>query len=133
MSQLICELQKEHTVIYDLLSAAKRNGIATKEGKESLQNVKDTLIAHLKKEDTKLYPVLRKAAETDAVLRQTLDLFAKDIDDLSKYVLQFFDKYSSGGDSAEFAREFGWLYSILQMRIRKEESSLYKAYEKLNP
>ncbi|MDP2683024.1 MAG: hemerythrin domain-containing protein [Deltaproteobacteria bacterium] len=133
MSNLIQELQKDHILIVDILNAVRRQGIMSREGKEGLNSVKDTLLAHLTKEDTKLYPVLRKASETDAVLKQTLDIFTRDMDEVSKAAMRFFDKYASGGQGTEFARDFGWLYATLQSRIRKEENTLYKAYERLNP
>lgn len=133
MDRLISEFRRDHVVVMDTLNVVKRHGLSSKEGKEGLKSVKDTLLAHLKKEDTHLYPVLRKAAEKDEILKQTLDLFAKDMDEISNAALRFFSKYATGGEGTEFARDFGGLYATLQGRIRREENNLYKVYEKLNP
>lgn len=133
MSQLIHEFQRDHVVIMDALNAVMRCGISTKEGTDGLQSVKQMLLAHLKKEDANLYPILRKAAEKDEDIRQTLDFFAKDTDDISNAAMKFFAKYASGGNGKEFARDFGGLYATLQTRIRKEENKLYKVYENINP
>ncbi|MBI5970137.1 MAG: hemerythrin domain-containing protein [Deltaproteobacteria bacterium] len=133
MDRLISEFQRDHVVIMDTLNVVKRHGLSSREGKDGLNSVRDTLLAHLKKEDAHLYPVLRKAAEKDEALKQTLDLFAKDMAEISNAALKFFAKYAAGGAGTEFARDFGGLYATLQGRIRKEENNLYKAYEKLNP
>ena len=41
---------------------------------------------------------------------------------------EFVEKYSSGGSGLDFARDFGRLFSNLQMRIRREERILYVEY-----
>ncbi|TAN60335.1 hemerythrin domain-containing protein [bacterium] len=133
MSQLIDELEKEHVFIAELLTKAKKAGVTSKDGLDQLLSAKVMLLTHLKKEDTKLYPILKSAAERNKDLQQTLDLFAKDMNETSKAAVQFFEKYSRGGEGNEFARDFGRLYSTLQTRMRKEENTLYKEYIKLNP
>jgi hypothetical protein len=92
---------------------------------------KEGLLAHLKKEDEKLYPALREAAENTPSLKQTMDMFAKDMEAISKSAIDFFAKYAKGGTSSEFANDFGRLTGILGMRIRKEEKIIYAEYEKL--
>ena len=76
MDRLISEFKRDHVVVMDTLNVVKRHGLSSKEGKEGLKSVRDTLLAHLKKEDAQLYPVLRKAAEKDENLKQALDLYA---------------------------------------------------------
>lgn len=100
---------------------------------DGLKSVREMLLAHLRKEDAELYPVLRKAADKDANIKETLELFAKDMDEISKAAMAFFAKYTSEGEGTAFAREFGSLYATMQGRIRREENNLYKVYEKLNP
>jgi len=131
MSKLVDELKKEHSIIVETLNKVRSLGITTEEGQNTLLAAKSGLLAHLKKEDEQLYPVLKNAAESDANLKRTLDLFAKDMDEISKAVLRFFDKYSKGGSGIEFAKDFGRLYGTLSQRISKEENIIYKRYDEL--
>ena len=85
---------------------------------------KSGLLAHLKKEDTQLYPVLNEAAESDANLKRTLDMLAKDMEGISKAALEFFEKYSEGGSGLEFTKDFGHLYATISLRIYLFVSSL---------
>lgn len=133
MSQLIEELKKEHTVIVDILNEVSKLGITTKEGQRKLLDAKQGLLAHLKKEDDRLYPVLKTAAEKNPALKQTLDLFAQDMAGISKAAIDFFAKYSQGGSGLEFARDIGALFTTLKSRIRKEEDILYSEFDRLNP
>lgn len=116
MGDLISGFKKDHVVIMDTLNVVKRHGISSEEGKKGLKSVKDTLLAHLTKEDANLYPVLRKAAEKDENTKQMLDLFAKDMDEISNAAMRFFAKYASGGQGTEFARDFGGLYATLRRK-----------------
>ncbi|OGQ56218.1 MAG: hypothetical protein A3J24_07925, partial [Deltaproteobacteria bacterium RIFCSPLOWO2_02_FULL_53_8] len=118
MSRLIYDFQKDHLVIMDGLNAVKRHGVGTKECMDGLKSVKEQLLAHLRKEDLELYPVLRKVADKDAHIKETLELFAKDMDEISKAAMAFFTKYASGGEGTAFARDFGSLYTTMQGRIR---------------
>ncbi|MCP4151290.1 MAG: hemerythrin domain-containing protein [bacterium] len=131
MSNLIKELIKDHTVITETLNKVKSLGITTQEGQKTLLSVKNMLLAHLKKEDDKLYPLLSKAAEKDVNLKRTLGIFAKDMEEISKTALQFFEKYSGGGAGLEFAKDFGRLHATLAQRISKEENIIYKKYDQL--
>jgi hypothetical protein len=131
MSKLVDELIKQHIDITDTLDKVKSLGIGTEEGQKTLLAAKNGLLAHLKKEDDELYPVLHKAAESDINLKRTLDMYAKDMDEISKTAFEFFEKYSTAEFGLEFAEDFGVLLGVLSQRIMKEEISLYKKYDKL--
>ena len=133
MSKLIDELKREHAVIVDGLTQLMDKAISSKEGQQLLLNVKQGLLAHLKKEDSQLYPVLNKAAEKDSALKQTLDHFARDMAEISETAIAFFDKYSGVGADIGFPADFGKLYAALKIRIHREVDVLYAKYEKLNP
>jgi hypothetical protein len=133
MSQLIVELKKDHSALVKILNDATELGITSKEGQQVLMNAKVVLLAHLKKEDERLYPVLKSAAETNPELKKTLDIFAKDMAGVSTAAINFFTKYAEGGSGMEFAKDIGMLFSTLKTRIRKEEEVLYKEYDSLNP
>ncbi len=131
MSKLVDELKKEHSVIAETLNNAKNLGITSEEGQKTLLAAKSGLLAHLKKEDEQLYSVLKNASESDANLKVTLNTFAKDMDEISKVALEFFDKYSTGGSGLEFAKDFGELFAIISKRIRREESIIFQKYDEL--
>ncbi len=131
MSDLVAELKKEHAAIVAILGEIKAKGIGSKEAQHKLQLAKNGLLGHLRKEDERLYPALRKAAQTDDKVRQMLDSFAAEMAEVSKAALAFFEKYQSGGDGIEFARDFGRLVGTLASRIRNEESILYAAYDSI--
>ncbi|MGR3294555.1 MAG: hemerythrin domain-containing protein [Candidatus Scalindua sp.] len=131
MSKLVDELKNDHSILSETLKKVKSLGISSAEGQKTLLATKSGLLAHLLKEDEHLYPVLYKAAESDANLKQTLDFFAKDMDVISKIALGFFDKYSEGGSGLEFAEDCGQFFATFSQRLRKEEDIIYVEYDKL--
>jgi len=133
VSKLIDELKKEHTRITTTLNKVEKIGAFSKKGQEVLLSAKSTLLSHLKKEDEQLYPVLRESAKKDTALKRTLDMFAKDMEEISKSVLEFFDKYSEGGSGMEFAVDYGRFFAALSSRIRREEDILYAKYNEITP
>jgi hypothetical protein len=132
MSELIEEFKKDHAEIMAILNEVKELGILSKEGQTKLISIKTHLLAHLKKEDEKLYPALRKVAEDNERLRNTLVLFALDMETVSSVVQEFFDKYSGGEIDGNFSVNFESLSVILSTRIRNEEDALYEEYEEIN-
>lgn len=131
MAGLIEDLKKDHATIENVLGQVKDLGIGSSKGQTTLLAARQGLLAHLSKEDAQLYPALRKAAERDEKLRRTLDVFAADMQEISKTALDFFQKYASGGSGLEFAKDFGKLVAALKQRIHKEENLLYVEYEKI--
>ena len=130
MSKLVSELKGDHEKLSQVLTNAMAKG-PTKEGLQLLTASKAALLAHLKKEDTFLYPELKKASATDPRLKATLDTFAADMDKISKAAIDFFNKWEKGGDGIEFAKDIGALITVLRTRIHREESSLYPEYDKV--
>ena len=135
MARLIDELKKDHAAIESMLAKAKDPSISHKEAHKILLAAQASLLAHLKKEDAQLYPVLNKAALHDGNLKRTVDFYAKDMEEITGNAIDFFKKYAAA-DAAidiEFAKAFGKLFSTISRRQRSEESTLYKEYEKLIP
>ena len=135
MSILIEELKKEHSEILATLNEVKEIGIHSKEGQGKLMSLEVSLLAHLGIEDDQLYPTLKKEAEHNSSIKDTLDLFAMDMENVSKTVLEFFEKYSegfSGMDLKELSEDFDNFLAALTKRIRNEEESLYEEYETLD-
>ncbi len=131
MSVLIEEFKKEHSEIIGILNDVKKLGIHSEEGRSKLMSAKEYLLEHLRKENEQLYPVLRKKAEDNGILKDELDMFAMDPEYVSRVVLEFFDKYSGGTIDKDFQINFESLFAALNARIRNEEESLYQEYEEI--
>lgn len=131
MKNLTDELKEEHSLLVNTLQDVKKFGISTLKGREYLAKAKNLLLGHLKKEDEKLYPMLREQAKENDSLNDLLSIFARDMESVSILALNFFKKYEHAEASMEFARDFGILYAALGNRIRKEESTLYEEYNNL--
>ena len=129
MTILIEELKKEHSEIVAALNEVKKLGILSKEGQDKLMSVQTSLLAHLEMEDDQLYPVLLKEAEHNKNLKNTLDLFEMDMENVSTIVREFFDKYSDEFSGKELPEDFENLLAALNKRISNEEDSLYEEYE----
>ncbi len=132
MSILIEELKKEHSEIVAALNEVKKLGILSKEGQDKLISVQTSLLAHLEMEDDQLYPILRKQAEHSKDLKNTLDLFEMDMENVSTVVQDFFDKYSEEFSGEKLQEDFEKLFAALSKRISNEEASLYEEYEYMN-
>ena len=132
MSILIEELKKEHSGIIATLNEVKKLGILSKEGQDKLISVQTSLLAHLEMEDDQLYPILRKQAENNKDLKNTLDLFEMDMENVSTIVQEFFDKYSEEFSGEKLQEDFENLFAALSKRISNEEAALYEEYEYMN-
>ncbi len=128
MSNLIEELKNEHKSILAVLDEVKTAGISSKSGREKFLSARDLLKAHMMKEDERYYPRLRQAAADNKDLRMMLDYFVKDMESVSKKAMLVFDKYSRGGNEAEFAGEIKLLYLMLKDRILTEEKTLFAKF-----
>jgi hypothetical protein len=125
------QLKQEHTQILAHLQAVKKQGIHTMEGRNALMAAKDLLCQHLKNEDEKLYPELKKAAKNSLKLKKMITEFIEDMKKATQFCQAFFKKYAISGGGIEFFRDFEKLYELLQNRIRKEEAILYPEYHEL--
>lgn len=139
MTELVEQLKAEHRALVSQLDEIRGN-IDKKTGKlpvekaaETLRIVKEVLLAHIGKEDEKLYPVLRRAAATDIQIEALLKRFGDEMSKISVEALGFFEKYSTQGLlTRAFGPDFERLYGVLEARIRAEETELYPAYDRVH-
>ncbi len=129
MTLLIAEVTKEHSEIVNTLDDIKKLGVLSKEGQDKLVSLESSLLAHLEIEDDQLYPLLRKEAEQNKDLKNTMDLFELDMENVSKLVRDFFDKYTDEFSGEELPEDFENLCAVLSKRINNEEDSLYEEYD----
>ncbi|EGG99426.1 hypothetical protein imdm_1111 [gamma proteobacterium IMCC2047] len=87
------ELQREHSEITSTLRQILTLGVNSEEGMRLLNKTKLCLLAHLEKEDSRLYPILWQTAEFDSALKETLTLYANEISKTSTASLKFFARY----------------------------------------
>ena len=132
MDTLITKLKEEHKQLLETLDKINQLGVSSPQGMVLLFSIKNALLDHLEKEDLLLYPVLQAAAEHHPKLKDTLNLFAKDMEKITETATVFFNTYENGSSGVKFATDFGTMLGTLRVRIRREESILYAEYEKIN-
>ena len=133
MSQLIQYLKSEHHALVEILKRVQVIGPSQSESKQLLLEAKRALLAHLKKEDLELYPKLKEAAKQNEEIDRKVNNFGKDMEEITKFTLHFFDKMENNQySSLEYAKDFGKLVTILSSRISREENILYPLYETVN-
>ncbi len=132
MTILIEQLKKEHSEIIATRNEVRELGILSEEGQAKLISAKESFLEHLKKEDERLYPFLKKEAENSVKLKEILDVFAMDMENVSRVVMDFFDKYSENVIDSVVSDEFEHLFAAFRNRIRHEEDILYEEHEKIN-
>ncbi len=132
MTALIEEFKREHSEIIATLNEVEEFSILSREGLVKLVSVKESLLEHLWNEDEQLYPVLRKASEHNKKLKEILDVFANDTENIYEDMLEFFDKYYGGVVSEDFPEENEKFFAAISKRIKDEENILYKEYEDLH-
>ena len=131
MLALLEEFKREHSEIVDTLKEVEKYGILTKKGQSKLISVKPSLIEHLDEEDEKFYPVLWKEAEQNKKLKEVLQIFAKDLENISRVVFRFFDSYDKGVLDDRLSGDFETLFMVIRYRMENEENILYGEYEKI--
>ena len=133
MPQLIEKLKLDHFEISDLFREIAHLGVTSEEGQKKLLDSKETLLTHLKKEDDELYPVLWEMAKDNHDLKLKLESFANDMDNVTRTISAFFEKYTGGEHGTDFKIDFQKIYLILTERINNEESILFPEYKKSEP
>ncbi len=128
---LVEELTQDHRRMQQTVEQLAQAGIASERADELLRIWRQELVAHLRKEDERLYPALQRRAASDEKVRWTLDFFAKDLGQVSGEVQSFFARLDRGEDRAVLAREYGKLVARLKERIRKEENQLFPEYQRV--
>ncbi|MHC4270626.1 MAG: hemerythrin domain-containing protein [Planctomycetota bacterium] len=132
MSELIAELKREHSEIVDGLREVKELGVLTKEGKDKLMSIRVTLLKHFEKEDEKFYPILREAAGHNMKQKEVLEVYAKDLENVSEFVFGFFDRFDKGFLGERLSRDFETLFMVVRNRMNNEEDFLFGEYKKID-
>ncbi|ADD69114.1 hemerythrin HHE cation binding domain protein [Denitrovibrio acetiphilus DSM 12809] len=132
MSDLVKELKNDHEKLLNIMLDAQKLGLATDAGRSKLMEGKMLLTEHLRKEDSRLYPELKKLSAGEAYSSKIVDEFSSEMKGLSATVIDFINRAGTAEIDMEYAKELGRIISSLRMRIRKEEIQLYPLYERLS-
>lgn len=117
--------------IEDLIQAKGIKGIAT-----HMDSLKNNLLAHIKKEDDKIYIDLLKVARDKNIelVELTISTFSNAMKGVATRILKFFYKYPQEDEivrlATEFHKDFQGVYEDLLKRINNEEKVLYPMYKK---
>ena len=133
MSQIVEELKSEHQFLVERVTEVKKL-IGSPKAADGVRVIKKGLLAHLGKEDRRLYPALYHVAQQDKALAELLENFARDMERITTAAIAFFEKYEIEGNAQgiEFARDFGALVATLSKRIHAEETLLYPEFDRLD-
>ncbi|MEK6692964.1 MAG: hemerythrin domain-containing protein [Nitrospirota bacterium] len=137
-SNYLNDLKNDHKTLGRLLEDIKGlvqtndiQGIATR-----MDSLRNGLLAHLKKEDDKIYMDLLTIAKEKNIelVTITINTFSTAMKGIATRVLKFFDKYSKREEiaklSSELYNDFPLVYEDLLKRVDREEKVLYPMYEK---
>jgi hemerythrin-like domain-containing protein len=128
MSELISILKDEHQKIKDLLSNVYEY-VGSESKKIDFVNQLDNLVTeHLRKEENELYPFLKEEAKEDNSLKNKMDAFLNNREEIKSFTLYYIDKYSKGNFDDKFSGDTAKLLSSLRQCMIKEEVSIYSEY-----
>lgn len=132
------ELRNEHKEFGRLLEDV--NGFIQKKDIQGIAShmdlLKNGLLAHLKKEDNRVYTELTNVAKEKkiAMVEITVNTFSTAMKGIATRTLKFFDKYYSKDEVERlltgFPKDFQVVNEDIRKRINNEESVLYPMYDK---
>ncbi|CAG9165930.1 hypothetical protein LMG23992_00645 [Cupriavidus laharis] len=121
---LTATLKNEHQGIFRLLEECREMGMSD-EGRRKLKQVKGLVIAHLAREDSKLYPQMQNNIET----KDLAATYAAEMKGITQDVMAFFNALEQGRSGMDFARQMGATIARLRQRMTREEVRLYPAFD----
>ncbi len=128
MSDFIMELKQDHREIVRLFNLSRKSGLTIDQRLETLVAAKEILLAHLSKEDEKLYPVLLNNTVQNNSFNRTAEEFSKGMKRISSIIIKFFAKHEKKPEGIRTSSDFSKVLRLLQIRIEREEKVLYTAY-----
>lgn len=132
MHDLISRLSSEHVELEHAFAGLMPRLFRTDEGRNRLERVRTLLHNHTGEEERELTPVIERAAAVDERIAGQVRLLASDLHIVTSLADDFFRKYESGNvPLVEFATDHGALLTILKIRLRREETTLFPLYETL--
>lgn len=131
MSEFIDSLKNDHIIILVLLRKLKNKNLTLEERHAYFLTVKTIVNKHFELEDVKLYPEMIKMATETNNANKTVEEFTVGLDKIGTIITSFFSKYDRDLSSLNQNSDFNKIIKLLEVRISKEEKSLYPLYNKL--
>jgi hemerythrin-like domain-containing protein len=133
LHDVLKRLSTEHVELEQALAGIRPRQFRTEEGRSRLFRVHDLFLAHIHEEESDFYPVLEKAATADARIAEHLRRMSDDLKIVAGLAEEFFRKYQQGEPKLiEFATDHGALLTILKIRLKREEQTLFPLFESLS-
>lgn len=128
---LIKDLNAEHRALMKALDMIRAEQGLTEKAQLLVDKTRNALLAHLDREEKEFYPVMRKAAETNNQLKDTLKVMGEEMDQIATKAMAAFNNWTAGKGQGRFVTDFNNLYELLEARIKREEHALYAKYLRL--
>lgn len=132
MNNLTHELREQHKWLVSQLTSLQADPGSPQAG-QTLKAVQKGLVAHLQKEDGRLYPTLRNVGQKDPKVREVSEMFDTEMKKITTAAVAFFDTYVQPGatQSPKFVTDLEGLVKVLAARISSEEMVLYPTYDRV--
>ncbi len=132
MHDLLRRLSTEHAELQQALAGIRPRQFRTEEGRDRLERVRNLFRSHVHTEEEQLYPPLERAARTDARLAGQLQRLTDDLRIVTSLAEDFFSKYEQGEPRlVEFATDHGALLTILRIRLKREEETVFPLFDRI--
>lgn len=133
MHDLIERLSSEHVELEQAFAGLRPRLFRTEDGPRQLARVRDLFNAHVAEESQHLYPAIRSAAAEDPNITNRIRRLDDDLHIVTELADGFFRKYETGIDQlVDFATDHGALLTILRIRLRREEETVFPLYRTLS-
>lgn len=131
MTHLVKNLRNDHRVIAAIFNKSKNPELSIEEKAAFLLTAKTLLFEHIQKEDEELYPKLREASTAENHASEMADEFVSGMEKLGEIVTEFFDQNMDDLNDLHRNPDYSKIMKLLELRIKKEESTLYNLYDKV--
>jgi len=123
---VIQQMKDEHAEIFYVLGEVARQQPHSRQSKKLLNKNRELIVRHIEHENAAVYPYVKQASETDAVLERILDIMDTSTDQVLKTVVEFFDLLDQDPLPEDVDRDFELVSTIIKNRIIQEETILFK-------
>lgn len=133
-TQIVISFKKEHAELIEAFESIKKFGIEQREGVRAFWKSENLLVNHLINEDNNMYPLLKKAAESDPGLKEIVQQFSAEMSNIVDKINHFSKDLIAAEEASDhtgLSNELAEIGKILTRRIKLEEAVIYPAFEKI--